>query len=83
MPEVDSYTFSNRELLALLIKAAGLKEGTWQLQANFGFSAGNFGPDENSVSPGGLVVVNHFGLVRAKPESPRSLVMSVKEAMES
>src|SRR5690606_35801655 len=54
MPEASQYTFSHKELLALLVKAAGLHEGKWMLLVTFGFTAGNFaGPDCNHSVPSG------------------------------
>lgn len=83
MPEIETYTFTHRELLSMLIKAAGVREGDWLLQVHFGFSAGNFGPNEESVAPGSLAVITHLGITKAKPDSPKALVMSAKEAIES
>ena len=80
MPEIDTYSFTHRELLALMIKAAGVKDGEWQLTANLGFSAGNFGPDDQTISPGAAVMIGNLAITRAKPDSPRALVMSAKEA---
>ena len=75
MPEVSSYSFSHKELLEALIKASKIHEGEWMLQFNFGFTAGNFGPNEDSVSPGAISVVNHVGIIRAPENAPRSLVV--------
>jgi len=75
MPEIGTYTFSHRELLELMIRHAGIHEGEWVLQANFVFTAGNFGPDENDVFPGGLVIVQKLGITRATTDSPKSLVV--------
>ncbi|MGN6100434.1 MAG: hypothetical protein ACTHOR_04725 [Devosia sp.] len=82
MPEISTYDFSHRELLALLIRAAGVADGRWQLQVTFGFAAGNFGPNEEGLSPGGMVVVDHVGITKARPDSPSGLVMSVEEAKD-
>ena len=79
MPEASSYTFSHTELLEHLIKAADVHEGKWMLQVNFGFSAGNFGADENSVSPGAVSVINHVGISRAKDDAPKNLVLDAAE----
>lgn len=68
------YSFTHRELLELLIKASNVHEGTWMLQMNFGFSAGNFGPNDESVLPGAVSVVNHVGITRAPDNAPKGLV---------
>lgn len=83
MPEADSYSFPHKELLAILIKASGVKDGEWMLAANFGFAAGNFGPDETGVNPGAIVVLDHLSITRARPDSPKSLVMSAADAKAS
>lgn len=75
MPEVDTYSFSHKELLELLIKAAGVHEGEWMLQVNFKLSAGNFGPDESSISPGTIVVVSNLGLTKAPKDAPSALTL--------
>lgn len=75
MPEVNAYTFNHKELLELLIKAAGVHEGEWMLQVNFGFSAANIGQDEESVHPAAIATVNYVGIAKAKQDSPRSLVL--------
>lgn len=75
MPEIETYTFNHKELLTLLIRASDLHSGEWQLQMNFSFTAGNFGPDEDSVMPGSVTAVNHVGITRAKPGSPKGLTL--------
>ena len=75
MPEATQYLFSNKELLEVLIKQAGVHEGRWLLMANFGFSAGNFGPTNDQMSPGGVVVVNQMGILRAAPETPPEMAL--------
>ena len=75
MPEVNQYLFSNKELLEMLIKQAGVHEGKWILMANLGFSAGNFGPSSDQMSPGGVVAVLQMGIQRASPETPEQAVV--------
>jgi len=74
MPEANNYTFTHTELTDLLIKAADLHEGEWQLTFNFSFAATNLGQDESSVVPAGVMTVNQVGLTRATSTSPKSLV---------
>lgn len=75
MPDIETYAFSHKELLELLIKASDVHEGEWQLQFNFGFTAGNFGPEDRLMLPGALAMVNQVGMTRAKPDSPKALVL--------
>ncbi len=79
MPDIETYSFSNKELLEVLIKASNVHVGEWQLQINFSFTAGNFGPDEESVMPGAVAAVNQIGITRAKPGSPKGLVLDASK----
>jgi hypothetical protein len=74
MPEINTYTFNHREILELLIKEADIHTGEWMLQVNFGFSAGNFGPDENNLNPGAVVAVQHLAITKAIKGAPKALV---------
>jgi hypothetical protein len=78
MPEIETYTFPNKELLALLIKAAGVREGRWMLQINFGMTAGNFGPDEENINPGAVSIIQSVGITKAKQDSPKGLVLDAE-----
>jgi len=75
MPEVNQIFFSNKELLELLIKKADVHEGKWVLTVNFGFSAANFGPSPDQMSPGAAVAILQTGIQRAPPETPEATVM--------
>ncbi len=75
MPDIETYSFSHKELLALLIKASDVHEGEWQLQVTFAFTAGNFGPNDESIVPGSISMVTQVGMTRAKPNSPKALVL--------
>ena len=75
MPEANQYLFGNKELLELLVKHAGMHEGKWILMANLGFSAGNFGPGPDQMSPGGIVAVLQMGIQRATPEAPEQMTV--------
>lgn len=79
MPSVDSYMFSREELLELLIKSAGVHDGQWTLQVTFGFTAGNFGPDDQNLMPGVAAMVQKLGIARATPNSPASLTMDASK----
>lgn len=79
MPEIESYTFTHRELLELMVKASDVHEGEWMLQVNFGFSAGNIGPNDESVIPGGIVGIQQLGITKAKEGAPKALVVNAAE----
>lgn len=74
MPSATNYTFSHKEVLELLIKEAGIHSGEWMLQATFGFVAGNFGTDDENLSPGAMVVIQNLAINKATKDSPRALV---------
>lgn len=63
MPEVNQYAFTNRELLELLIKEAGVHKGKWSLSITFGVAIGPMGPPEQP-SPGVATIVNGVGIQR-------------------
>jgi hypothetical protein len=70
MPEVNQIFFGHKEVLEQLIRKAGVHEGKWMLAVNFGFSAGNFGPGPDQLSPGAVVTVLSVGIQRAGPDTP-------------
>lgn len=76
MPEVQTYSFSNKELIELMIKESGVHDGDWMLQITFGFTAGNFGPGEDDIFPGGITIVQQIGITKATAESPKSLTVN-------
>lgn len=73
MPEANQYMFSNKELLELLVRQAGVHEGRWTLLANFGFGAANFGPTPDQMFPGAVVVINQLGIQRATSDTPEPI----------
>lgn len=75
MPEVSTYTFAHKELLELLIRASGVRDGKWMLQVSFGFTAGNFGPDDDNINPGAITILNHVAITRAPQDAPKGLVL--------
>jgi hypothetical protein len=79
MPEANQYLFTHKELLELLIKQAGLHEGKWMLTANFGFSAANFGPSPDQISPGAVVAILSMGIQRAAPDTPPQGVLDAAQ----
>lgn len=79
MPEVETYKFEHKELVEALIKASNIHEGKWMLVVNFGFTAGNIGPNDDHISPGAIVQLNHVSITRAKDDSPKALVVDAAD----
>lgn len=75
MPEVNQYIFTHKEILETLIKRAGVHEGKWTIMANFGLSAGTFGPSADQMYPGAVVVILQLGIQRAAPETPEPMTV--------
>jgi hypothetical protein len=73
MPEINQYSFKYQEVIAALIKQAGLHEGRWQITMTFGMGAANMGPSPAEVVPGAAVAVTGIGLIRATAESPEAI----------
>jgi hypothetical protein len=75
MPQANSYTFKHKEVLELLIKKAGVHEGSWMLQVTFSFGATNMGPNPEEMAPGAFVAVTSFGIAQAPADAPQSLTL--------
>jgi hypothetical protein len=73
--EANQYTFDHKEAVELLIKKADIHEGKWVLMVTLGFTAGNFTTGVDQAMPGAIVLVQKFGIQRAEPGSPESLVV--------
>ena len=67
MAEVSQYSVNPRELIELILKSAGIREGRWFLNANFGIAPGNFGLTATQVTPGVVVVIQNIGVSREMP----------------
>jgi hypothetical protein len=70
MPEVNQYLVKPKELVELIIKSAGIREGRWWLVANFGISPGNFGPTPDEAMPGMAFAIQSIGIQREVPGTP-------------
>ena len=79
MPEVDQYTFVNKELLELLIKQADVHDGRWALRVSFTFSAGHFGPSSDQLCPGAVTAIQNVGIQRAQSNTPVEMTLDAKE----
>jgi hypothetical protein len=73
MPETTRVTFKYQEVLAALIKQAGIHEGKWQIVMTFGLAGMNMGPSDAEVVPGAAVAVTSISLQKATSESPPAL----------
>ena len=78
MPEIDQYSFTNKEVAEALVKQAGLHDGRWQLLAHFTFAAANVGSAKGPM-PTGFVAIEKMGLIKARPDSPAELVVDAAE----
>lgn len=81
MPESTQFTYTHKEIVELLVKKAGLKEGKWQLVVTFGFGAANLGPDDKNLSPAGMVAVTNIGIQRV-PDPNQSITNMMVDASE-
>jgi hypothetical protein len=68
MPETNQLSWTHKELAILLVKAADLHEGRWQLTVQFAMAPGNFGPSDDQMSPGMIVATANVGLARLSPD---------------
>ncbi|MBI3630895.1 MAG: hypothetical protein HY221_00980 [Candidatus Sungbacteria bacterium] len=73
MADATQYTFSHAELVEALIKRQNLHEGLWGLYVEFNLGAGNFGTDDNSLTPGAIISISKIGLIKA--DQPNNLTV--------
>ena len=69
MTDDIKHSFSHEELLAILLKSAGIHEGLWMLSINFGLSATNLSNSNNgeeNLRPCVMAFVENFGLMRVE-----------------
>lgn len=69
MVDINQYTVKPREIVEMIIKAAGIHEGEWWLGLGYGFAPGNFGPNDAEIAPGVAVVVQNFLIQRVLPST--------------
>lgn len=58
----SQYTYSHKELVALMLKDTGIHEGFWNLVVNFRLGAGAFGQTPEEVAPSGFVSIESIGI---------------------
>jgi|GEM_PF-1696232 len=75
MTEKTKFEFTNKELVALMLKAQNIHEGNWALSANLAFSAMNIGqlPNGSDASPAGVVAVVGLAIERVSEQLPFSV----------
>jgi len=69
MTDAIKHSFSHEEMLAILLKSAGIHEGLWMLSINFGLSATNMSNSNNgeeNLRPCVMAFVENFGLMRVE-----------------
>lgn len=69
MPKPNLISFTYKEIVELLIRRQGLREGIWGLYVKFGLGATNLGPAQDQLTPTALVGVAEIGLRRFDVES--------------
>ncbi len=65
----EAIKFTLLELVALMAKERGLKQGIWGLSVQFGIAAMNTGPNENEIFPAAIVPIGAIGLQPFPKES--------------
>ncbi|MCA3635860.1 MAG: hypothetical protein IOC54_11165 [Methylobacterium sp.] len=78
MPNVSNYRFSHREILELMIRSAGVKQGKWQLSVNFTFSGLNAIVSAETALPAALVGIDSLALISAPADAPPALCMDAE-----
>jgi hypothetical protein len=75
MAEATQIMFNHKELVEMMIKKQGLREGIWTLSVRFGMQAMNFGtnPEGTDVLPTALIPVLEIGINRTEKENNISL----------
>lgn len=75
MPEVNQLYFNHREMVEVLLKHSNIHEGKWMILVQFGFGAGNMGPEPNDAHPTGMVAITRIGIQQAPADAPPNLVV--------
>ncbi len=74
MADVTQIMYQHLELIEMMLRHQGIKEGHWVLSVNFGFGAGGIQqPDTQIVNPSAIVGVVGIGLQRSDPGAPQSV----------
>src|SRR6266567_1854572 len=73
MPEATQIVFKHRELVEILLKAQGIREGIWGLYVRFGLGAQNVGVTEADLNPTAIIPVLEIGLQKFEKENNLSV----------
>lgn len=69
MAEAESYGFTHRELVEILVKEQDIHEGIWGLSLEFGLRAANLGGGPEDLAPTAMVGILKIGIRIFKEES--------------
>ena len=64
MPEINTLSFSHKEVAEAIIKYQNIHEGIWGIYIEFGIGAANVGPGPSDVLPSAIVPVLKIGIQR-------------------
>jgi hypothetical protein len=65
MPEQTQIFFPHKEIVEILARKAGIKEGIWGLYVEFGIAATNIiNPEDKSALPAAIVPIVKLGIQR-------------------
>ena len=75
MTELKQFEYSNKELIAALLRDQGIHEGHWILAAQLAFTAMNIGQlaDGSDASPAGVVAVTGIQITNIPEPLPFSV----------
>jgi hypothetical protein len=77
MADTTQITYSYKELVALMVKDQGIREGIWGLVTRFGLKATNLGTSDTDLVPSAIVGVIHIGIQRM--DKPTNLTVDAAE----
>jgi hypothetical protein len=82
VPEVGQFTYSLRELTALMIKDRGIRTGHWMIWTRFNFGVSNIMSEGGGPSgPGVVSMLIEAGIQKA--EGPNPLAVDAAEVWKS
>jgi hypothetical protein len=75
MAEIETYSFSFKEIVEALIKGQDIHEGIWGINIEFGLSGTNLGrdPESKELMPAAIIPVLKIGIRRYKEENNLSV----------
>ena len=78
MTEAQNYIFDYREIVEVLIKKQGVREGLWGIYMEFDIGGANIGETEHTIFPTAIVPVVRIGIQRF--EKPNNLTVDAAKA---